>query len=167
MRNERGKPKMSRTEELRGGGARRIGGGSDHPFLKWPDKGGASHAYVEGPVTAIWAGKYGQNLTIVAEHGQAIRAVSGGEEQTEYKIEAGMELNVSLGYSALKEAADEIQIGNSYHIAFTGWEKSKKGGNEYRMFEVYDLGSAESEPEMEDTSDGNPPWHDEPDDLPF
>ncbi len=155
---------MSRTEELRDSGARRLaGGGSDAPFLKWPDKGGLSYAYVEGCVSSIWSGKYGPNITITAEHGQGIRAVSGSEaDQRQHKIEPGMELNVSLGYSALRDAAELIETGHSYHIAFIGWARSA-GGQQYRMFEIYDLGGDMTTQDTEDFSNlGN-----DPDDLPF
>lgn len=153
---------MSRTEELRDQGAPRLTGGNNAPFLKWPDAGGADYAYIEGHVSAKWSGKYGTNVTMVAEHGQGLRAVSGKEDdKTEMRVEANMELNVSLGYAVLKEAAERIVVGDIYHIAFVGWEKPKSGGKPYRMFEIYHVGSSEPDPEFTEEK------LEDPDDLPF
>jgi hypothetical protein len=153
---------MSRTDELREGGTPQIGGGGGGaPFVKWPEKGASEYAFIEGEVFAKWTGKYGTTVTMRADHGQFIRAVSGSEDdQVEHKIEPGMDLNVSFGYSTLKEAAELIEVGHSYHIAFSGWRKSESGGNTYRMFEVFDLGGT-----VEENIDGD--HLSDPDDLPF
>ncbi len=157
----------NRTDELKQSGANRVaGGGSDAPFVKWPEKGGKHYAYVEGKALSLWEGKYGAVLTMTADHGQSIRAVSGTEDEPQiHKIEKGMTVNVGLNYTSLKDFAPKVQIGHEYHIAFEGWEKSR-GGNTYRVFEVLDLGGPPpdeaSEPDYSDF-----PEDEEGDDLPF
>ncbi len=132
----------SRTEELKERGANRVsGGGSDAPFIKWPEKTGKHYAYIEGRSLSVWEGKFGAVLTMTADHGEAIRAVTStedGEPET-VKLEPGMKVNVGLNYSSLKDFVPRVEIGHEYHIAFNGWEKSR-GGNTYRVFEVLDMG---------------------------
>lgn len=139
---------MSRTDELKGKGATQIsGGGADAPFLKWPEKGGKGYAYIEGKVLSMWEGQYGPVLVMTADHGEGIKAtlvMEEGAEPEAVRIEQGMVLNVGMGSTVLKGFVANMQVGHEYHIAFTGWEKSRTG-NTYRMFEVLDLNAPEPE----------------------
>lgn len=137
---------MSKTDELREGGARKVGGGGDAPFVKW----GNSYAYVEGVLQAIWEGDYGENAKVhVTDCSDNLEASMGKDDEPSGVLE-GDTVNVSLNYSALDGITPGLK-GKVVHVAFEGWQKSKRG-QEYRVFTVFDLGApedGESEPDPE------------------
>lgn len=160
---------MSRTNELRRGGAqeRGGGGGGGAPFVAWHD----CYAWVEGEVVNVWSGKYGDTATM------AVTAVSDGLEakgKTEdgqplqRPVTAGTEVNVGLNYATLKETIRAEDKGRRFHVAFEGWGESKNG-DRYRIFAVLELSGngegVEQEPVAVGYSDAPPPGDD--DFLPF
>lgn len=156
---------MSRTEELRRGGARERGGaGGGAPFVKWPDR----YAFIEGEVIDHWTGKYGDAVTI------AVRNVSNGLEakgKTEdgqvfqRQITAGTEVNVGLNYAALEGTIREEDRGRQFHIAFEGWGESKNG-DRFRIFAVLEVPEIATDKEPASVYSDAPPPDDE-DELPF
>lgn len=146
---------MDRTEELRKAGAKKLGGGGNHPFVKWDD----SHAYVEGELLRLWESNYGWCGTVAVHDVSPNLQAKMDKDTPAVMIERGDTVNVSLNYAALKESLREDHIGHSIHVAFVGWEQTK-AGQKYRLFELYDIG--EPEPEFtEEELEGDP------DDLPF
>lgn len=162
---------MSRTDELRRGGAKeRGGGGGGTPFVKW----GERYAWVEGDILKLWEGKYGKSATVrVTRHSDDIQAAGKTEEGEKYirPIAPGQEVNVGLNYAALEGAVTDSDEGRRFHFAFEGWGESKNG-DRYRVFTVLELpedeggAAAEDEPEGETVRSEAGPGH--PDsDLPF
>lgn len=165
---------MDRTKELEQEGAKQVGGGGEHPFVKWPE----SRAYVEGEVVDYWESKYGGVFTMrvfdCADHLEA----QMGQDEPMVNVEAGQTVNVGLQYSAL-DNLDEDYVGATLHMAFEGWEESRTG-NRYRVFKVFDVSPEDQEPESESEEDEvegggpgspdaeSPPWEKmEKDELPF
>lgn len=142
---------MSRTEELENSGARSVGGGGEHPFVKW----GEHRAYVEGRVINYWESKYGGVFTVSVDKCSDHLEAQMGRDEPMVGVEPGQTVNVGLQYSAL-DGLDESYQGHDLHIAFEGWEKSKSG-NRYRIFKVFDITPDEPEGETEDPSGAETP----------
>ena len=166
---------MSRTEELRRGGAKdhSSGSGGGAPFVKWGDQ----YSYVEGSVLKVWEGKFGFSATIrVADCGgrEGPPSYAGKNEDGQKisgSVENGMELNVGLNYAAMEDAIEEIKKGGGYfHFAFEGWQDTKDGSNKYRVFTVLEDLPKEDRAQPGRNVEGYDPDHNEPDDdsgLPF
>lgn len=138
---------MSRTDELRDEGAKQVGGGGEHPFVKW----GESRAYVEGEIVSYWESKYGGVFTMrVFDCSDHLEAQMGQDEPM-VKVEPGQTVNVGLQYSAL-EGLGEKYVDKSLHIAFEGWEKSRTG-NRYRVFQVFDVTPEHADPPEGESGD--------------
>ena len=159
---------MSRTDELREAGAsdRTGGGGGGHPFVKWPkDK---EYAFVEGRLTKIWTGKYGDTAVIdIAQHSDGLAVKGRDEEGNEITTSptAGDTVNVGLNSASLKDTLSQDDVGSDVHIAFEGWEESK-GGNTYRLFTVLVMGGRKVA-QVGGSSDGPDGIEYESDTLPF
>ena len=156
---------MSRTEDLRRGGAseRTGGSGGGPPFVKW----GEDYDWVEGEVLDLWEGKYGVSAKLrVVGASEGLEAKGKDEDGTPYtaEVESGMDVNVGLNYSTLEDAIVPADKGKIFHIAFEGWQAAKDGGNRYRVFAVLEM-------ERDGTSgpvDSNrPPMRGEPDRRPM
>lgn len=134
---------MSRTDDLRRGGARERGGGGGAPFVKFGD----SYAWVEGHVTGFWTGKYGEVATLTVTNASAgLEAVGKDEDGEKYRVavETGMEANVGLNNAALEGRILESDRGKHFHVAFEGWGETKDGQN-FRQFAVLEIPPDESD----------------------
>jgi hypothetical protein len=155
---------MSRTEELRRGGAtERGGGGGGAPFVRWPD----SYAFIEGRVINVWTGKYGDTATLhVTGASPGLQAGGKTEDGEKYarKVTPGTEVNVGLNYASLQGTISAADQGAHFHIAFEGWGETKKG-DRFRMFAVLETPGDKAAVGADPPDYGAPP-HDD-DDLPF
>ena len=129
---------MSRTDDLRQDGAsdRTGGSGGGAPFIKWPKD--SNYAWVEGRLSKIWAGHYGDSATIevtATSKGLAAKGRDEAGEEITSTPNPGDVVNVGLNSSALQDTLSQDDVGENVHIAFEGWEESK-GGNNYRVFTV-------------------------------
>lgn len=130
---------MSRTDDLRQGGARERGGsGGGAPFVKWPD----TYAWVEGDVVDVWEGKYGLSATLNVTNASAPAPDAKGRtedgEQYVRPITPGAEINVGLNYSTLEGTITKDDVGKHFHVAFEGWGEAKSG-DRYRVFAVLEV----------------------------
>lgn len=138
---------MSRAEELREAGATvlgdRSGGTGDRlaptPFIKWPSTTPPT-AWVEGSLTEVWEGKFGDNATIIVTGcSEGLTAAAGrGPEAVIYPVEGivGGKVNVGLSSATLKDRVTEGHVGEVLHFEFLGWVEPANGGNHYRNFEI-------------------------------
>ncbi len=125
---------MSRTEDLKGRGAKTIGGvGGSAPFVKWTDE----YAWIEGLVTGFWEGEYGRvaRMKVTNTSGNIEGQMSADEPRA--AIEIGDEINLGLGSAALDCVTDDYQ-GSTIHVAFIEWGKTK-GGQDFRSFDVLEI----------------------------
>ena len=162
---------MSRTDELRSGGAKERGGGGGLPFVKFGDE----YSWVEGKITDIWTGKYGDVavFTITAASG-ALQAVGKDEDGKEYrvKVEEGIEVNLGLNHAALDGRIVAEDQGKTMHVAFEGWGETK-AGQRFRQFAVLELELELNQPQPDDSdlppAGGEDEYLDAPDEdgLPF
>lgn len=135
---------MSRTDQLRRGGAReRGGGGGGAPFVKWPDR----YSWVEGRVVTTWEGKYGLSatveVTVVSDGLQAKGKTEDGEPFIR-PITPGVEVNVGLNYATLEGTIKPDDEGKYFHVAFEGWGETKNG-DRYRVFAVLEVDAPDAE----------------------
>jgi hypothetical protein len=163
---------VSRTDELRRGGARERSGGGGDPFVKFGDE----YSWVEGTVSGFWTGKYGDVATLtVGAASTGLEAVGKDEEGNEFRtrVEPGMLANVGLNNAALEGRVSENDKGKTLHFAFEGWGETRSG-QRFRQFAVLELGADGLVADDEDPPD----YQDDPpddvygdlgngDDLPF
>ena len=150
---------MSRTDELRQGGAqdRTGGGGGGAPFVKW----GNDYAWIEGKLEKIWQTKFGDTALLTVSSASSRLPTKGKTEDgtiiEDYATE-GKSANVGLNSSALEGRLTSQDEGENVHIAFEGWQEPKNiGGNRYRLFTVLVL-SGRPGPDSVDIGDLPPDW---------
>ena len=158
---------MTRTDELRHGGARSLGGGTRAPFVVWGDE----YSWVEGRVVELWDGKHGAVARFrVTAASPNLRAQLGSDQEAVVeRVESGQDVNVGLGYASLEGAIDDSQIGAVVHVAFERWEKTKSG-QRFRQFTVLEIEPAPARdhaPEAVPDDYDDFPSGEPDDDLPF
>jgi hypothetical protein len=155
---------MSRTTDLKKSGAVVRGEPKANgeaslldptPFVKWQD----GYSWVEGEVKDLWVGNYGDNVTLtVSSHSTGLMGKTKDSDLS--GIAPGMDVNVGLNSSTLKDTVSEEDKGKHLHIAFEGWkEPASPSGNRYRLFTVLEI-PAPSE-------DATPVVEQDDDELPF
>ena len=139
-----------RTDELLESGAKELDGQQKAPFVRWPEV----YAYVEGRVLQIWEGTYGLVCRLRLERAsENVEVVSGKDsDQTDQRLQPGMEVNLGLSYAGLKTIDDE-RVGKRLHVAFEHWGETRDG-NRFRSFRVLELpGDNDVESEVESAPD--------------
>ena len=139
----------TRTQALRDGGAQRRNRGDSAPFVVWGD----GYAWLEGLVTDLWQGKWGDvaRMRVLAASTNLVAADGKDQDRVEIPVEEDSVVNVGLSYAQLAGSLTEEDQGQTFHVAFVGWAKTK-AGQQLRRFEVYPMNG--------DASDGQ-------DSLPF
>ena len=136
---------VSRTDDLREGGARERGGSvSGAPFVKWGD----DYSWFEGEITGTFKTKYGLAVTFDVQHVSDNGLDTQGRDEDGNNFQgsarSGEEVNVGFGSATLEGKITEEDVGKVFHIAFEGWE-APKGGNRYRIFAVVELAARSAE----------------------
>lgn len=137
---------MSRTDQLRRGGAReRGGGGGGAPFVVWGDH----YAWLEGVVESVWQTQYGPAVTMKVTNtgGDSLRTKGKNEDgqETRGTVAVGEEVNVGLNNKMLEGAITQDDEGAHVHVAFEGWQEPKgAGANRYRVFAVLEMEPADA-----------------------
>lgn len=131
---------MSRTDDLRGRGARdRTSGGGGAPFIKWGD----NYEWVEGTVESVWQTQYGPAVTLMVTNATPGVQVQGKDEDGDSYggvVKQSEEVNVGLNNKMLEDSITQQDVGGHFHIAFEGWQEPKKAGaNRYRVFTVLEI----------------------------
>ena len=164
---------VSRTDDLRQGGAtdRTGGSGGGAPFIKWPKD--SDYAWVEGKLQKIWTGKFGDSATIevtATSEGLVAKGRDEDGEEITSKPKSGDVVNVGLNSSSLQDTLSQDDVGEAVHIAFEGWQESK-GGNSYRLFTVLVMAERKAASVEEETvgatTGASGPGTPDNDDLPF
>lgn len=157
------KKQISRTAELRGGGAERRAGGDRerYPFVKWGDE----YCFVEGVAVGFWTYEYKKKeqevvtlrLTNFSDD-VAFEAKDEKKRKSLVDLKKGDTVNVGLSSKMLEgSVAWPGDRNKEFHIAFEGWQEPKDGaGNAYRLFEVLVIGEAESEEDEDEDEDESP-----------
>ena len=130
---------VSRTDDLRAGGASERGGSvSGAPFVKWGDE----YTWLEGEVTGTFKTKYGLAATFkvhrVCDNGLSTQGRDEDGNHLQGSVRAGEEVNIGMGSATLEDKITEEDVGKNFHVSFSGLE-APKGGNRYRLFAVVEL----------------------------
>lgn len=136
---------VSRTDDLRAGGASERGSGvSGAPFVKWSD----DYTWLEGEVTGTFKTKYGLAATFnvhrVSDNGLTTQGRDEDGNNFQGSVRAGEDVNIGMGSATLEGKITEEDVGKVFHVAMEGWE-APKGGNRYRIFAVVELAPRSAE----------------------
>ncbi len=143
---------MSRTEDLKGGGARQVGGvGGSAPFVKWTD----DYAWLEGKITGFWEGEYGRVARVVVSNTSGNLEGQMGAGEARQTINAGDEVNLGLGSAALDCITDDFH-GSTVHVAFIEWGTTK-AGQQFRSFDVLEIEAGAQHAPPSERDDSRPP----------
>lgn len=160
---------MSRTDELRGRGARdRTGGGGGAPFVDWKVQ---PPAWIEGRVMKLWESQYGPNVTIeVKACSRGLQAKDKDEDGRDLRVEVepGMEVNIGLNYAALEGTVHDEDYGAVLHFAYEEDVRSQRTGNTYKKFAVLEVPDLHRNPDAGNPVASNAGYNaPADDDLPF
>ena len=148
---------MSRTDELRGKGARdRTGSGGGSPFVRWAE----DYAWVEGTVKSIWQTQFGPAVEMEVTNCSPNVETAGKDEDGasfQGKVKVGETVNVGLNNKMLEGSITTDDVGRDFHVAFEGWQNPQKhGANRYRVFTVLDITREHEAPKR--SAEGIEPW---------
>lgn len=153
---------MSRTDDLRGKGARDRtgGGGGGAPFVRWGDE----YEWIEGTVESVWQTQYGAAIELKITATSTGVQTEGKDEdgrKVQGRVRVGEEVNIGLNNKMLEGAITQEDLGGQFHVAFEGWQEPKKAGaNRYRVFTVLDITRKHEQPAAR-SAEGIEPWPDD------
>lgn len=129
---------MSRTDDLRKGGARERGGSGGAGFVKWGD----DYTWLEGQVVGSFKTEYGLAVTVrvtkLHERGVHVKGKDEDGREFEDRANVGDEVNIGTQSASLNGKITADDVGKHIHVAFEGWGESK-GGRKFRAFTVIEM----------------------------